>query len=144
MVATTREQPGADGERRAHGALANEVLTVLQTAGVPLTPAQVRERLGGALSYSTVVTTLTRLHLKGVLRRGPRGRAYAYAPVADEPGLLARRMRQVLEQGPDRAAVLARFVDGLSSGDERLLRDLLGGELDPGLSVDGHPDQDGR
>ena len=71
-------------------------------------------------------TILSRLHAKGVLNRVRAGRAYAYAPVADEPGLAARRMRGVLEAEDDREAVLARFVSGLSGTDEELLRRMLG------------------
>jgi predicted transcriptional regulator len=97
-----------------------------------MTPAQALERLGGGLSYSTVVTILSRLHGKGMLRRSKRGRAYAYAPLTDASGLTARRMRQVMDGGPDREAVLSRFVDELSSGDEELLRRLLGGPAHPG------------
>src|ERR1700761_4666639 len=113
-------------DRRAAGELAEEVLAILQAAGEPLSPADVRERLGGALAYTTVVTILSRLHAKGVLDRPRSGRAYRYAPVADEPGLAARRMASVLAGEPDRQAVLARFVSSLSDEDEQALRQMLG------------------
>ena len=113
------------GSRRAAGELEAAVLAVLQAADAPLTPGQVRERLGGRLAYTTVVTILSRLYAKGVLTRSRSGRAYSYAPVADEPGLAARRMRGVLEAEPDREAVLARFVSGMSPADEQLLRRML-------------------
>jgi predicted transcriptional regulator len=112
-------------DRRAAGELADEVLGILQAAGKPLAPADVRERLGGDLAYTTVVTILSRLHAKGVLDRARSGRAYRYAPVADEPGLAARRMASVLAGEPDRQAVLARFVSGLSDEDEQALRRML-------------------
>ncbi|MCZ4103694.1 BlaI/MecI/CopY family transcriptional regulator [Streptomyces sp. H39-C1] len=118
--------------RRPNGALEAEMLAILQAAEEALTPAQAAERLGGGLSYSTVVTILSRLHAKGILERTPRGRAYAYTPVTDEPGLAARQMHQVLGSKPDREKVLTRFVDDLSAADELLLRRLLGAELDPG------------
>jgi predicted transcriptional regulator len=70
---------------------------------------------------------LSRLHAKGVLDRRKAGRAFVYQPVADEPGLAARRLAQMLDAEPDREAVLARFVSGLSSKDEDLLRRMLGG-----------------
>ena len=73
-----------------------------------------------------MVTILSRLHAKGVLERRKAGRAYVYAPVADEPGLAARRMARVLDGEADREAVLARFVSGLSGTDEELLRRMLG------------------
>ncbi len=114
------------GQRRGAGQLEAAALNVLQAAGTALTPAEVRERLGGELAYTTVVTILSRLHAKGVLTRLRSGRAYSYAPVADEPGLAARRMRGVLEAEADREAVLARFVSGLSAADQQLLRRMLG------------------
>jgi predicted transcriptional regulator len=124
------EVPGRSGEdaagRRAAGELEAAVLAVLQAAGSPLSPGEVRDRLGGGLAYTTVVTIFSRLHGKGVLDRRKAGRAFRYAPVADEPGLAARRMARVLDAEPDREAVLARFVSGLSGTDEELLRRMLG------------------
>ena len=116
--------------RRAAGELEAAVLAVLQGAGAPLSPAEVRERIGGALAYTTVVTILSRLHAKGVLERHKAGRAYLYAPVADQPGLAARRMTRVLDGEADREAVLARFVSGMSPADEQLLRRMLAEQPD--------------
>ncbi|MGQ4480206.1 BlaI/MecI/CopY family transcriptional regulator [Streptomyces sp. SAS_276] len=127
-----------DGEtQRRHPKLANgtreaEILALLQRAGGALTPGEVTERLGGGLTYSSVVTILTRMHDKQLLTRTRRGRAYAYAPATDEAGFAARRMRTVLEERPDREAVLARFADGLSDTDAELLRQLLGPDSDTG------------
>lgn len=109
------------------------MLGVLWSASQPLSPGEVREQLalgaadGDELSYSTVVTILTRLHEKGALSRERDGRAFRYAPVSDEAGLAARRLSQMLDRAPDREAVLSRFVADLSAHDEQLLRDLLGG-----------------
>jgi predicted transcriptional regulator len=124
------QTPGS--QRRAAGELEGAALAVLQASDSPLTPGQVLDRLGGGLAYSTVVTILSRLHSKGVLTRLRSGRAYSYAPVADEPGLAARRMRGVLDAESDREAVLARFVSGLSPEDEDLLRRAL---ADPDANV---------
>ena len=85
------------------------MLTVLHAAGQPLSPGQVRDHLDDGLAYTTVVTILSRLHAKGVLHRHKAGRAYLYAPVADEPGLAARRMARVLDAEADREAVLSQF-----------------------------------
>ena len=111
--------------RRAAGELEAAALAVLQASGSALTPGEVLDRLGGGLAYTTVVTILSRLHAKGVLTRLRSGRAYSYAPVADEPGLAARRMRGVLDAEADRETVLARFVSELSLEDEHLLRRVL-------------------
>jgi len=118
--------PGA--QRRPAGTLEAEVMDVLRDAGEPLSPGQVRQRLaarqGEELSYSTVVTIVSRLHAKGLLARQRSGRAFTYAPV-DEASLAARRMTQALDTGSDHDAVLTRFVSGLSGRDARLLRRLL-------------------
>ncbi len=129
MAAGEHGAAGPAGSRRPGGALEAQILTVLHDASRALTPGQVLERLDGALSYSTVVTVLSRMYDKGLLTRAKQGRAYAYAPVADAQGMTARRMREVLDSDPDREAVLSRFVDALSADDERLLRQLLGGDL---------------
>ncbi|KAA2255502.1 BlaI/MecI/CopY family transcriptional regulator [Solihabitans fulvus] len=102
-----------------------EVLAALWAAHRPLTPGEVQVKLGDELAYSTVVTILFRLHAKGLLGRSRQGRAYAYAPIEDEAGLAARRMRQLLDAERDRSTVLTRFVSDLSLADERLLRALL-------------------
>jgi predicted transcriptional regulator len=114
--------------RRLPGALAAEVLRALGGSDSALTPGEVRDLLdpSGALSYSTVVTTLTRLHEKEVVTRVRDGRAFRYSAVADPSALVAWRMGRLLESEPDRASVLMRFVGALDETDERLLRDLLG------------------
>jgi predicted transcriptional regulator len=112
--------------RRTRGSLEREVHAVLAAVGEPLTPAQVRDTLGGDLAYTTVLTVLSRLFEKGEVVREPAGRGYAYSAPYDAAELTARRMTLLLgDRDADRAAVLTRFVDGLRPGDEQLLRSLL-------------------
>jgi len=47
---------------RRKGALEQEVLAALAAAGRPLTAAEVLADLGDGLAYTTVMTTLSRLH----------------------------------------------------------------------------------
>jgi predicted transcriptional regulator len=110
--------------RRERGELANEVLAALAAADAPLTPAQVLAELGDDLAYTTVMTTLARLHEKGVVTRERLGRAFAYAP-ADTATVTARRMRQILDTGEDREVVLARFLDELGPDERPVLARLL-------------------
>ncbi|MFF0504138.1 BlaI/MecI/CopY family transcriptional regulator [Streptomyces fimicarius] len=122
---------GAGGERetpvrrRGQGELEAQVLSVLGGASEPVTAAWVLERLGAGLSYSTVITILTRLHAKQAVTRTGRGRPVLWEPVANEAGLAALRMRRLLDKQSDRDAVLSSFVSVLSSHDEDLLRALL-------------------
>jgi predicted transcriptional regulator len=131
------QPPGepAEAPRRPAGALEAEVLAVLRAAQVPLSPGQVRARLAvrpqGELSYSTVVTIMSRLHAKGLLARERAGRGFAYTPV-DAASLAAGQMSRALDRGADRRAVLTSFVSGLSGRDTRLLRRLLADGEDAG------------
>ncbi len=121
-----RDRIGAGG-RHAAGWLENEVLTALWAAGEPMTPAMVQEVLPRELAYTTVMTVLHRLHIKGLVDRQRSGRAFAYQRVIDAAELAARQMRSALDRGRSRAAVLQRVVAGLSADDERVLHELLGG-----------------
>lgn len=117
---------------RPRGGLEREVLAALAAADGPMTAAEVQAELGGDLAYTTVMTTLSRLHDKAALEREPAGRAYAYrlaaAPDAVAASVTARRMRRLLDADQDRGDVLARFVADLRPEDGRLLADLLAEE----------------
>src|SRR5438270_11374199 len=111
--------------RRPRGTLEQEVVAALAAASRPMTPAQVRDHLGGDLAYTTVMTVLARLADKGLVTRERVGRAYAYRAVRDEAEITARQMQRLLDTGDDRTAVLSRFVGVLSDDDEQLLIELL-------------------
>lgn len=114
---------------RSPGGLEREVLSCLAAADGPLTPAEVRADLGGTLAYTTIMTTLSRLHEKRALTRELHGRAYAYSlaggPREAQASVTAHQMRRLLDDGADRAGVLSRFVAALDPADERLLAELL-------------------
>jgi predicted transcriptional regulator len=84
-----------------------------------------------ALAYTTLMTTLDRLHKKGVLRRAKVGRAFAYEPVHDRPELemrlAARGVEELLGAARGRGAVaplLSCFIDAVTERDRALLDDL--------------------
>ncbi|MBK3568135.1 BlaI/MecI/CopY family transcriptional regulator [Streptomyces sp. MBT62] len=118
-------KPDPRPPRRAQGALETQVLTVLHTAGTPVTAAWVQERLDADLAYTTVMTVLIRLLEKQAVTRRREGRSFVWSPAADEAGLAALKMRKVLDREQDRRAVLASFITALPEDDEQLLRALL-------------------
>jgi predicted transcriptional regulator len=124
-----REHPGHPPARRPSGKLEQDVLACLAAAKGPLTPREVKTRLSQDLAYTTVMTTLSRLHAKGVLGRRLAGRGFVYElpiPLDDvQASVQAHRMRQILDNGNDRAGILARFVTDLTPQDEQLLLRLL-------------------
>lgn len=116
-------------DRRDRGALEAAVLATLQAADSPMTARQVQTRLASDLAYTTVMTTLARLHTKGALTRELIGRAFVYRLAGDsnvvDAAVTARSMRKLLEAGSDRGVALSRFVSELEPEDERFLADLL-------------------
>jgi BlaI family transcriptional regulator, penicillinase repressor len=68
------------------------------------------ERLGSAVAYTTVMTTMDRLFKKGLLLRRKVGRAFVYRAAATQ---------QELEN-----AVLSSLVDAVSERDRALLGEL--------------------
>ncbi|MEV6118028.1 BlaI/MecI/CopY family transcriptional regulator [Streptomyces sp. NPDC052109] len=116
---------GGRARRRGQGELEEQVLGALREADGPVTAAWVRQRLGGDLAPTTVVTILTRLLAKDVVARERRGRSFLWTPTADVARLAALRMRRLLDGERDREAVLASFVTALPPDDERVLRALL-------------------
>jgi predicted transcriptional regulator len=112
-------------ERRPAGMLEDEVLAALWRGGRPMSPADVQAALHGPPAYTTVMTTLVRLHRKGMTTRTRAGRGYVYSPSVDEASHTAAAMNDLLRRRRDHAAVLARFVSDLPPEDERLLQRLL-------------------
>ena len=83
------------------------------------------------IAYTTLMTTLDRLHKKGVLARTKVGRAYAYEPRFDRPEierqLATRSIEEFLGAAPERRSLeplLSCFVDAVSERDRMLLDDL--------------------
>lgn len=110
------------------GELERAVIEVLWDAGEPMTARAVVDLLPGReLAVTTVLTVLSRLEAKGLVRRTRDGRAHSYETVADRDEHTAALMQQVLDTASDRDATLARFVGGVSADDVDALRRALHG-----------------
>jgi len=125
-VGLAAEEAGVAGGRRPNGALERDVLACLWAAGRPMTATDVQESLDVDLAYTTVMTTLSRLDGKGIVRRLPStGRPHHYVPSVSEDELIASRMMDLLGATEDRTAVLARFLGSLREDDRDVLRKAL-------------------
>jgi predicted transcriptional regulator len=109
--------------------LEREILACLAAHGQPMTVGEVLADLPGDLAYTTVMTTLARMHAKRALSRDQRGRAYTYGlpagPAVARASMTAYQMQRLLDADDDRASVLAEFVAHLAPADEDLLQRLL-------------------
>lgn len=86
------------------------------------------QELAGRLAYTTVMTTLDRLHKKGMLSRRKLGKAYLYSPAftkVEYQGQLTQHVLGIaLEDRKYSGAVLSRFVDAVSATDTKMLDQL--------------------
>jgi predicted transcriptional regulator len=112
----------------ARGELERAVVEVLWDHPGPLTARAVCDELPGReLAVTTVLTVLSRLEAKGLVRRLRDGRAHLYEAVADREEHTAELMRQVLDTAGDRDDALARFVGSVTADDLEALRRALDG-----------------
>jgi predicted transcriptional regulator len=92
----------------------------------PMSVRAVCERVGGGLAYTTIMTTLDRLHKKRLLRRRKDGNAFLYEPAMDRAEYQRRvveaALTPLMEQGA--APVLAAFVEVAADLDEANLAQL--------------------
>ena len=119
------QRVGAREGRRAAGQLEREVIAALWASSEPLSPALVLEAIGSDVAYVTVLSTLIRLHERGVVERDKHGRAHVYRPVRSRAETAATDMRAMLDGGGDHEQVLTRFLDMLPAADRNTLRSLL-------------------
>jgi len=109
------------------GPLETELLRALWKRG----NATVRELIaeGHSLAaYTTVMTTLDRLHKKGLLERAPHGRAYRYSPRYTEAEynrlLFTGAVQRLLRSSAVSVAPVSFLVDAVTEHDAALLREL--------------------
>jgi predicted transcriptional regulator len=105
---------------REFGQLESAIMDVLWAHDRALPVREVRERLDYSrpVAYTTVMTVLTILHGKGVLRREKVGRAWRYWPRERRSEHDARLMTEILRAGPDPAQTAREFLARLTA-DER-------------------------
>jgi BlaI family transcriptional regulator, penicillinase repressor len=86
-------------------------MTVLWTAGGPVTAKAVCDALGDrTLAVTTVLTVLSRLERKGLVQRSRDDRAHTYTAAATREEHVAELMREALGTADDRDGALVRFV----------------------------------
>jgi predicted transcriptional regulator len=125
-MAIMRRSPEAEIARL--GPLERRVLDALWTRTAPVSVRDLQPEFGD-IAYTTLMTTLDRLHRKGVLDRTKLGRAFLYRPRLSRPEFQAARavsaLRDALAGGTSEIApVLSFFVQAVGDRDRELLDEL--------------------
>jgi len=109
------------------GPLEARVLDALWALGRPATVRDLQPQFGHT-AYTTLMTTLDRLHRKGVLDREKRGRAFAYRHRWTRADLVSQVAAQALGAliAPDPALqpLVSFFVDAVTRRDTEVLDEL--------------------
>jgi predicted transcriptional regulator len=111
------------------GSLEREVMDLVWEVEA-ISVRNLHARFGNRFAYTTLMTTLDRLHRKSLLGRRKEGRAFIYSPIVSkiefEHGIAADVIDELLSRNAHRPApLLSCFVDAVSERDTELL-----GELD--------------
>jgi predicted transcriptional regulator len=109
------------------GSLEAEVMERMWSADRPLPVRVVVDTMNvdraQPLAYTTVMSTMAKLHRKGWLRRTPSGKQYLYEPTESRDACTARIMAEVLTDSSNPESVLLHFVERVaSSGSPALLK----------------------
>src|SRR5690606_42064354 len=98
-------------------------MEVLWARDEPVSVRAVHAALGDrGLAYTTVMTVLTRLAGKGLVRRSRERRAWLYSPAAAREAYVAARMVGALALSGGRGSCLVDFAESLHRVDADLLR----------------------
>ena len=97
---------------REFGQLEAAIMDVVWSRDRPLLVREVREGLhySRPVAYTTVMTVMTILHGKGVLRREKHGRAWRYWPAEQRAEHDARLMAEILISSTDPVRTLREFL----------------------------------
>jgi predicted transcriptional regulator len=100
--------------------------TLWQCGSATVREIVARGQVAGA--YTTLMTTLDRLHKKGILDRAPEGRAFRYSPRQTEDefraSIAATAIHQMLGASERAAAPLSYLVEAVTDYDRSLLDEL--------------------
>src|SRR5262245_3764216 len=110
------------------GPLERRVLEALWARSEPASVRDLQPEFG-EIAYTTLMTTLDRLHRKSVLARTKQGRAFFYQPRLTRPEFDSVRAADALKaalegDGATLVPLLSFFVDAVGDRDEELLDEL--------------------
>ena len=110
------------------GVLERQVMNVVWEAG-EINVREACERLGAAIAYTTVMTTMDGLFKKRLLARRKVGRAFVYTAAATrdqlEGAVASELVQSLLQQhGGEPLPILSSLVDAVSDRDRALLDEL--------------------
>jgi predicted transcriptional regulator len=114
-------RPDGDGLRAVLFDLEADIMEIIWSAAHDVAVQDVLETLqeNREIAYTTVMTTVTRLYDKGLLKRRKDGRRYLYTPKMTRDAFLAELARDIYERLPSagQEAAAAFLVERVAKSD---------------------------
>lgn len=104
------------------GELEQKIMKVMWEAQSELKPSEVLAQIGEGYAYTTIMTSLSRLYSKGLLKRKREGKAYRYCCARSKESFVKKNLSKVFatlfnDYGD---LVISQFVDTLSNDPESI------------------------
>lgn len=114
-------------QQRGFGELESVVMDRVWSRSEAVTVREIFDELAQhrSIAYTTVLSTMDNLHRKGWLQRERSGKAYLYRAAMSREERSARLMREAFQTGGDTDAVLAHFVQQMTTEESAQLRAAL-------------------
>ena len=107
------------------GELEREVMEVLWTnPAAALSVRDVNEHFPNH-AYTTILTVLSRLTMKGFLQETKRGRLNTFSATASREDYITALIMEALANTDDRQAALSRFAESLPTNDRNFFRKMF-------------------
>ncbi|MGQ0843466.1 MAG: BlaI/MecI/CopY family transcriptional regulator [Sporichthyaceae bacterium] len=117
---------------RSLGDLENRIMQVVWRSAAALTVRDIVEALEPShpVAYTTVITVIERLRVKGWVARTKQGRSFQYQATCTEDDYAAHLMGRALEDAGNRTAALLSFAGSLDPREVEELRSALDALID--------------
>ena len=80
------------------GDLEQKIMETLWDSSQPLKPADVKKALKGKLAYTTIMTVLSRMASKKIVKRKLVGKVYLYSPIEDKEKYVSACMKDLFDR----------------------------------------------
>ncbi len=111
------------------GDLEQEILSIIWASKEPMNVRSVLEQLKEKSAYTTVMTVMTRMEKKGILKRIPDGNSFVYTYTECKEEFAGKHLGGIFNSLVDTYGALAisQFIDSVKSDDKnsQLLKDFL-------------------
>lgn len=107
------------------GELEQKIMDIIWKENRAVSVTEVKEKLGGNLAYTTVMTITKRLYDKKLLSRELHGKVYFYSPIKDKSEVAQNTLKKLFSRILNSYGDLAitNFVDTIKS-DKKSLKEI--------------------